>query len=205
VLVLTGNSIQFSIKYPRFLTDNWKFTQVTFLHMMLVCRLSVRKLCIFLIPFGELFQMKSLVPLQKISISSLVRFIISFSATFVKAAIPAPGLTLLHSDLAVYPVICWHSLITYLNNLVLILLMYFVLSLGGLDTTVCLLTSKLFVVLGGFFILLDVSLLLTCMVIVVGIICYLNSASKLLFLHPATISDHFGFAESNIRAFFFHR
>lgn len=77
---------------------------------MFICQLSVRELCVFLIPLGELFQMMSLVPLQKKSISSLVRFIISFSATFVKTAIPAPGLTLLHSDLAVYPVICWRSL-----------------------------------------------------------------------------------------------
>ena len=82
--------------------------------------------------------------------------------------------------------------------------MFFVLSLGGLDVAVCLLTSKLSVVLGGFFILLDVFLLLfICMVIMVGIIYYpLNSAFKLLFLHPATISDHFGFVKSSIRSFF---
>jgi len=78
--------------------------------MIFTCQLSVRELCAFLIPLGELFQMMSLVSLQIISISSLVRFIISFSATFVKTVIPAPGLTLLHSDLAVYPVICWCSL-----------------------------------------------------------------------------------------------
>ena len=84
--------------------------------------------------------------------------------------------------------------------------MFFVLSLGGLDVAVCLITSKLFVVLGGFFILLGVFLLLlTCMVIMVGIICYpLNSASKLLFLHPATISAHFGFVKSSIRFLLFY-
>ena len=73
---------------------------------MFTCQLSVRELGVFLIPLGELFQMMLLVPLQKISISSLVRLIISFSAAFVKTVIPAPELTLLHSDLAVYPLIC---------------------------------------------------------------------------------------------------
>jgi len=126
-----------------------------------------------LIPLGELFQTMSLVPLQKISTSSLLRFIISFFTTFVKAAIPAPGLTLLHSDLAVYPVICWHNLL-HGHRLLKQSCVYFVdvfCPFIGWVRCCSLLIFKLFVVLGGFFILLGVFLLLlTCMVVMVGII-----------------------------------